>query len=129
MMMMMMITSLMFILFTQVRLATILRELPFTISFSQRVLVFQNLISRDKQEHQGEMVSFMQGPHINLSIRRNYIYEDSYDKLSKSNEPNIKLKMRVQLVNAGRKIRMVCSKIFFNRFKYFFLSRPGRGGY
>ena len=116
-------------MFTQVRLATILRELPFTISFSQRVLVFQNLISRDKQEHQGEMVSFMQGPHINLSIRRNYIYEDSYDKLSKSNEPNIKLKMRVQLVNAGRKIRIVCSKIFFNRLKYFFLSRPGRGGY
>ena len=67
MIMMMMITSLM--MFTQVRLATILRELPFTISFSQRVLVFQNLISRDKQEHQGEMVSFMQGPHINLSIR------------------------------------------------------------
>ena len=42
----------------------------------------------------------MQGPHIDLMIRRNYIYEDSYDKLSKSNEPNIKLKMRVQLVNA-----------------------------
>lgn len=84
----------------EVRLATILRELPFTISFSQRVLVFQNLVQRDKQEHQGEMVNFMQGPHIDLMIRRNYIYEDSYDKLSKANEPNIKLKMRIQLVNA-----------------------------
>ena len=41
----------------EVRLATILRELPFTITFSQRVLVFQNLIMRDKHEHQGEMVS------------------------------------------------------------------------
>ena len=45
-------------------------------------------------------VNFLQGPHIDLLIRRNYIYEESYDKLSKSNEPNIKLKMRVQLVNA-----------------------------
>ena len=50
---------------------------------------------RDKQEHQGEQVNFMQGPHIDLMIRRNYIYEDSYDKLSKTNGPNLRLKMRV----------------------------------
>jgi len=85
----------------EVRLATVLRELPFTISFSQRVLVFQNLIQRDKQEHQGDRVNFMQGPHIDLLVRRNYIYEDSYDKLSRDNEPNLRLKMRVQLVNAA----------------------------
>ena len=84
----------------EVRLATILRELPFTISFSQRVMVFQNLIYKDKADHQGDQVNFLQGPHINLVVRRNYIYEDSYDKLSKSNEPNLKIKMRVQLVNA-----------------------------
>jgi len=85
----------------EVRLATVLRELPFTISFGQRVLVFQNLIQRDKQEHQGDRVNFMQGPHIDLLVRRNYIYEDSYDKLSQDNEPNLRLKMRVQLVNAA----------------------------
>jgi len=85
----------------EVRLATVLRELPFTISFSQRVLVFQNLIQRDKQEHQGDRVNFMQGPHIDLLVRRNYIYEDSFDKLSRDNEPNLRLKMRVQLVNAA----------------------------
>eukprot|EP00092_Neocalanus_flemingeri_P033885 GFUD01036847.1.p1 GENE.GFUD01036847.1~~GFUD01036847.1.p1 ORF type:complete len:1078 (-),score=314.76 GFUD01036847.1:112-3345(-) len=85
----------------EVRLATVLRELPFTISFGQRVLVFQNLIQRDKQEHQGDRVNFMQGPHIDLLVRRNYIYEDSFDKLSRDNEPNLRLKMRVQLVNAA----------------------------
>eukprot|EP00090_Calanus_glacialis_P033719 TRINITY_DN5609_c0_g1_i7.p1 TRINITY_DN5609_c0_g1~~TRINITY_DN5609_c0_g1_i7.p1 ORF type:complete len:730 (-),score=261.08 TRINITY_DN5609_c0_g1_i7:104-2266(-) len=85
----------------EVRLATVLRELPFTISFSQRVLVFQNLIQRDKQEHQGDRVNFMQGPHIDLLVRRNYIYEDSFEKLSRDNEPNLRLKMRVQLVNAA----------------------------
>ena len=85
----MMMLMMMMIMTLQVRLATILRELPFTISFSQRVLVFQNLIMRDKNDHQGEMVNFMQGSFINLSVRRNYIYEDSRDKLSKNNEPNL----------------------------------------
>jgi ubiquitin-protein ligase E3 C len=85
----------------EVRLATVLRELPFTISFSQRVIVFQNLIQRDKEEHQGHQVNFMQGPAINLLVRRNYIYEDAFEKLSRENEPNLRLKMRVQLVNAA----------------------------
>ena len=65
------------------------------------MLVFQNLIQRDKQEHPGDRVNFMQGPHIDLLVKRNYIYEDSLDKLSRDNEPNIRLKMRVQLVNAA----------------------------
>ena len=43
----------------------------------------------------------MQGPHIDLLVRRNYIYEDSFEKLSSDNEPNLRLKMRVQLVNAA----------------------------
>ena len=43
----------------EVRLATILRELPFTISFSQRVMVFQNLIYKDKADHQGNQVNFL----------------------------------------------------------------------
>jgi ubiquitin-protein ligase E3 C len=79
----------------EVRLATVLRELPFTISFSQRVLLFQNLIQRDKQEHQGDRVNFMQDPHIDLLVRRNYIYEDSFEELSRDNEPNLRQKMRV----------------------------------
>ena len=38
-------------------------------------------------------------------LHRNYIYEDAFDKLSPDNEANLRLKMRVQLVNAaGREI-------------------------
>jgi len=85
----------------EVRLATVLRELPFTISFSQRVILFQNLIQRDKQEFQGDRVNYLQGPSIDIVVRRNYIYEDASYKLSQENEPNLKLKMRVQLVNAA----------------------------
>jgi hypothetical protein len=36
----------------EVRLATLLRELPFTVAFDQRIIVFQNLVHRDKIEHQ-----------------------------------------------------------------------------
>ena len=85
----------------EVRLATVLRELPFTIAFSQRVIMFQNLVQRDKHEFQGDRVNFLQGPSIDVVVRRNYIYEDAFDKLSVENEPNMKLKMRVQLVNVA----------------------------
>ena len=39
-------------------------------------------------------------------LHRNYIYEDAFDKLSPDNEANLRLKMRVQLVNAAGKERI-----------------------
>ena len=74
---------------------------------------------RDRQEHQGDRVNFLQGNSIDVLIRRNYIYEDAFEKLSPENgnrqsldrvlctksrflsEPNMRLKMRIQLVNAA----------------------------
>lgn len=85
----------------EVRLSTVLRELPYAISFSQRVQVFHNLIQKDKEEHQGDQVHFLQGNSIQVHIRRNFIYEDASEKLSSENEPNMKLKMRTQLVNVA----------------------------
>lgn len=85
----------------EVRLATVLREMPYVISFSQRVLVFHSVVGRDKDDHQGDRVNFLQGKAIHVHIRRNFIYEDAFDHLSQDNEPNLKLKMRVMLVNAA----------------------------
>ena len=65
----------------EVRLATVLREMPYAISFGQRVHLFHNLVARDKQEYQGDRVNFMQGKSINIHIRRNFIYEDAFEKL------------------------------------------------
>ncbi|KAK3607654.1 hypothetical protein CHS0354_010642 [Potamilus streckersoni] len=79
----------------------ILTELPFVVSFEERVKIFQKLIQKDREDQQGNLVHFMSGPSIGVTIRRNYIYEDAFDKLSPENEPNLKLKMRVQLVNAA----------------------------
>lgn len=75
----------------------ILTELPFVVQFEERVKIFQRLIYADKRDVQGD------GPFpdgINVTIRRNYIYEDAYDKLSPENEPDLKKRIRVHLLNA-----------------------------
>lgn len=64
---------------------TILRELPFLVAFQERVLVFQSLVLKDKLEHQGEHSHFLQGPNIQVAVRRNYLYEDAFDNLSPEN--------------------------------------------
>ncbi|XP_064626388.1 ubiquitin-protein ligase E3C-like isoform X2 [Lineus longissimus] len=84
---------------TEARNLTILTELPFVVPFHERVKIFQKLLLKDKQESQSEMHDFGSGQVINCMIRRNYLYEDAFEKLSVENEPNLKLRMRVQLVN------------------------------
>ncbi|XP_012278709.1 ubiquitin-protein ligase E3C [Orussus abietinus] len=85
----------------EVRTLTLLREVPFVVPFNDRVIVFQSLIYRDKLEKQGELTNFMQGPSIEIAVRRNYLYEDAFEKLAPENESELRLKMRVQLVNAA----------------------------
>ncbi|XP_043264433.1 ubiquitin-protein ligase E3C [Colletes gigas] len=85
----------------EVRTLTVLREIPFVVPFSDRVVVFQSLIYRDKTEQQGDVTNFMQGPSIKLSVRRNYLYEDAFQKLSPKKESELRLKMRVQFVNSA----------------------------
>ncbi|XP_035270811.1 ubiquitin-protein ligase E3C isoform X1 [Anguilla anguilla] len=75
----------------------ILTELPFVVPFEERVKIFQRLIYADKRDVQGDG-PFLDG--INVTIRRNYIYEDAYDKLSPENEPDLKKRIRVHLLNA-----------------------------
>ncbi|PNJ31252.1 UBE3C isoform 5 [Pongo abelii] len=79
------------------RQLAVLTELPFVVPFEERVKIFQRLIYADKQEVQGDG-PFVDG--INVTIRRNYIYEDAYDKLSPENEPDLKKRIRVHLLNA-----------------------------
>ncbi|XP_047364383.1 ubiquitin-protein ligase E3C [Vespa velutina] len=85
----------------EVRTLTLLREMPFVIPFNDRVVVFQSLIYHDKKEQQGEFTHFAQKPSIQITVRRNYLYEDAFEKLSPENEPELRLKMRVQFVNTA----------------------------
>ncbi|CAG4977925.1 unnamed protein product [Parnassius apollo] len=83
----------------ELRMLTILKEIPFVMSFSTRVLILQALLLREKSAHLYELSNFNEGPTININVRRTHLYEDAFEKLSPDNEPNLKLTMRVQFIN------------------------------
>ncbi|XP_008557305.1 ubiquitin-protein ligase E3C [Microplitis demolitor] len=85
----------------ELRALTLLRTVPFIVPFNDRVMVLQSLIQKDRSDQQGELSHFMQGPSIHIGVRRNYLYEDALDKLSPENEPELRLKMRVQFINTA----------------------------
>ncbi|XP_018909316.2 ubiquitin-protein ligase E3C-like isoform X2 [Bemisia tabaci] len=83
----------------EIRVMTILKELPFTIPFQERVVVFQNMVYKDKMIHRGLSSHFFDGSEIRIGVRRNYLYEDAFEKLSLENEPDLRNVMRVQLTS------------------------------
>ncbi|XP_033636657.1 ubiquitin-protein ligase E3C-like [Asterias rubens] len=83
----------------ETRKMTILAEMPFVVPFEDRVKIFRDWIHRDKDENQGEFAGFIAGRTIDINIRRNYIYEDAYDRLRPENEPNLRKKLRVIMRN------------------------------
>ena len=84
---------------TEVKKLTVLTELPFVVPFAERVRIFQRLVQYERVDHQGDMRHLGGGPQINILVRRNYLYEDAFEKLSSDNEPNLKLRTQVQLIN------------------------------
>ncbi|ESO11703.1 hypothetical protein HELRODRAFT_108942 [Helobdella robusta] len=83
---------------SEVRKLIILSELPFVISFQDRVKIFHDLVRRDKMENQPDHAGLYGNTII---IRRNYIYEDAFEKLSPENEPNLKGRLQIKLINAA----------------------------
>lgn len=43
------------------------------------------MIAKDRNENQGEMSHFLRGQSIQIHVRRNFIYEDAFEKLSQEN--------------------------------------------
>lgn len=84
----------------QLRSITILRGIPFVVAFSERVNILQGLLAADKLRSQGEFQNFLQGPALHVKVRRTHLYEDAFEKLSADNEPDLRPKLKVQLVNA-----------------------------
>ncbi|GFU51888.1 ubiquitin-protein ligase E3C [Trichonephila clavipes] len=84
----------------EARQLAILHEFPFAIQFHDRFKILMSLIVKDKQENQGELSNFQMGSLIRITVRRNFIYEDASTYLSLQSEPNIKMRILVQLVNA-----------------------------
>lgn len=53
--------------------------------FEERVVVFQGLLLNNKVEYQNADSHFMVGSNIHITVRRNYLYEDAFEKLSIEN--------------------------------------------
>jgi hypothetical protein len=69
----------------ELRLLTILQQIPFVIPFDTRVQVLNLLIQQNKSEQQQGAEFLQNGSTINVRIRRDYIYEDAFEKLSPQN--------------------------------------------
>ncbi|CAF0970368.1 unnamed protein product [Rotaria sordida] len=84
----------------ELRVLTILKQIPFVIPFDKRVQILNMLIQQNKSEQQQGAEFLQGGSSINIRVRRGYIYEDAFDKLSPKNEPNLQRKLRVSFINA-----------------------------
>ncbi|OTF72618.1 ubiquitin-protein ligase E3C-like protein, partial [Euroglyphus maynei] len=77
---------------------TLIQELPFVASFCDRVKIMQSLITYDKQNNEINFYEVIHGRTV--TIRRNYVYEDSFEKLSPTLFPSMKKIIRVQLISS-----------------------------
>lgn len=73
----------------ELRLLTILQQIPFVIPFDTRVQVFNSLIHQNRIEEQHGAEFLQSGSTINIRIRRDYLYEDAFEQLSPQNGNSI----------------------------------------
>lgn len=77
---------------------TIVQELPFVVPFHDRVKIMQSLITYEKRADDQHLRDIIM-PGNSISIRRNYIYEDAFDKLSVDKFPDLKKQVRISLIS------------------------------
>ncbi|UXI17889.1 transmembrane protein 147-like [Sarcoptes scabiei] len=77
---------------------TLIQELPFVASFYDRVKIMQSLITYEKVNTEIDFFDIIDNRSI--SIRRDYVYEDSFEKLSSTSIPTMKKTIRVQLISS-----------------------------
>ena len=78
---------------------TMIQELPFVVPFEERVKIMHSLVSFEKRMNERDMYEALHHG-VTISIRRNYIYEDSFEKLSEDKISNLKIMIRIQLISA-----------------------------
>lgn len=85
---------------SELKTVLILQEIPFVISFHDRVQIFHQLLKRERQIHNPDGYHFgLPGHAISVKIRRNYIYEDAFEELSPEQEVDMKMPLKVALIN------------------------------
>ncbi|KAL7057662.1 hypothetical protein AAHC03_016370 [Spirometra sp. Aus1] len=92
------------------RQMTTLIEMPFVISFWRRVQIFQAVVRAHRQSIQSSRVpslDFMQAINepadhmqpVRVRVRRDYLYEDAFENLSKENAPSLRPRLNVVFFN------------------------------
>ncbi|CAH1393611.1 unnamed protein product [Nezara viridula] len=80
------------------RYLTTIRSLPFTVGFIKRFTFYQSYIAENKLEFQNPAMHFLQAPHLLVRIRRDYLYEDAFEKICF--EPEIRIHLKVHLISS-----------------------------
>ncbi|VDP18158.1 unnamed protein product [Heligmosomoides polygyrus] len=84
---------------------SIIKSIPFVVPFMQRVKIFQDLLSHDREANDiADDFHGFAGPSfrrngINIAVRRQHLYEDAFEALSLGNAPNLRLPIRVSMTN------------------------------
>ncbi|TNN18436.1 Ubiquitin-protein ligase E3C [Schistosoma japonicum] len=84
----------------EIRQVLLLKEVPFVIPFEKRVKLFQILINGNTNHRRlDRMYNSLNQPEVFIVVRRNYLYEDAFERLSKENEPNLRPRLKVSFLN------------------------------
>ncbi|XP_060526269.1 ubiquitin-protein ligase E3C [Cylas formicarius] len=81
------------------RSLAILQELPFLIPFNTRVLLLRDLCRYSVGENDYQRIYHQLMNDNTIVIRRNYLYEDAFEKISTKSETDFKRRLRIQFVN------------------------------
>ncbi|CAL8126160.1 unnamed protein product [Orchesella dallaii] len=82
--------------FLDQRLLRVLTDFPFALSFHDRVSVWHQMIYTDQMDRHADGSPF---GRQRVEIRRAYLYEDAFEKLSPENVPDLRTDVRISLVN------------------------------
>lgn len=81
------------------RSLAILQELPFLIPFNTRVLLLRDLCRYSLGENEYQRMHHELMNDNTVVIRRNYLYEDAFEKISAKSETDLKHRVRIQFIN------------------------------
>jgi len=77
----------------------LLKELPFVVPFDERVKIFHDFISQDKQALNIEGSHQFFGGDLRFTIRRNFLFEDGFANLNNLGD-KLKKRIRVEFISA-----------------------------
>lgn len=81
------------------RSLAILQELPFLIPFNARVHLLRDLCRYSLGENDYQRMHLELIHDNTVVIRRNYLYEDAFEKISSKSESDLKHRVRIQFIN------------------------------